>query len=93
MIDVPAGISDDIFDRELKRGTVIRTQYQFPDGTKRNKYLIVLNHSIRGPTIIFVFTTSQTEFYKKHPDFNQDVLTVSAGALFFFVKETGRIFN
>ena len=88
MIDVPADISDNIFDRELKRGTVIRTQYQFPDGSTRNKYLIVLNHNISGPTIIFVFTTSRTEFYKKYPQFNPDILTLPVGAVSFFIKET-----
>lgn len=88
MIDVPESISDDIFDKELKRGTVIRTQYQFHDGSKRNKYLIVLNHNVSGPTIIFVFTTSRTEFYKKYPQFNPDILTLPTGTIPFFVKET-----
>ncbi|MBI3617738.1 MAG: type II toxin-antitoxin system PemK/MazF family toxin [Candidatus Omnitrophica bacterium] len=88
MIDVPASISDNIFDRKLKRGTVIRTQYRFPDGSKRNKYLIVLNYNVGGPTIIFVFTTSQTEFYKKYPQFNPDILALQAGTVPFFAKET-----
>ena len=88
MIDVPAGVSDDVFDRELKRGTVIRTQYRFPDGSTRNKYLIVLNHNVSGPAIIFVFTTSRTEFYKKYPQFNLDILALPAGTVSFFAKET-----
>ena len=88
MIDVPASISDNIFDGELKRGTVIRTQYQFPDGSTRNKYLIVLNQNVSGPTIIFVFTTSRTEFYKKYPQFNLDILALPAGTVPFFAKET-----
>lgn len=88
MIDVPASISDNIFERELKRGTVIRTQYRFPDGSTRNKYLIVLNRNVGGPTIIFVLTTSQMEFYKKYPQFNPDILVLSAGTVSFFAKET-----
>jgi len=34
MVDLPAGLSDNLFDDFIKRGTIIRTKYKFETGKK-----------------------------------------------------------
>lgn len=88
MIKLPTSISDSHFDQQFKRGIVIKTPVRFKDGRERYKYIIVLNHDISKDPIVFVFTTSQLEFYDKNPHFNKDIIRIKAGLINFFSKET-----
>lgn len=88
MIDIPDDVCNDAFDKELKRGSVVKTLFRFPDGTEKFKHLIILNSDIAKDPIVFVLTTSQLDFYDKHPQFNRDIIRIPAQKIKFFPKET-----
>lgn len=88
MVKVPNGICDDVFDKEFKRGSVIRTRIRFSSGTERHKFFIILNRNPqKDPTLIFL-TTSKTDFFNKYPNYNKDIIRILPGELSYFTKET-----
>ena len=88
MVKLPAAISDPHFDKQFKRGIIVKTPVRFKDGRKKYKYLIILNHDVSKDPVLFVLTTSQLEFYDKNPHFNKDIVKIKAGSISFFSKET-----
>ena len=88
MIDIPDNVHNGVFNKEFKRGSVIKTKCRFQDGTERFKYFITLNSDVMQGTAVFVLTTSQTKFYNKHPYFNKDIVRLPAKKIKVFSKET-----
>ena len=88
VIDFPKNAYNGVFDKELKRGSVIKTLFRCHDGKDRFKHFIILNNDLSQDPIVFILTTSQLEFYDKHPHFNKDIVRVDSAAVNFFPKET-----
>ncbi|MFH1441949.1 MAG: hypothetical protein ABIH18_07930 [Candidatus Omnitrophota bacterium] len=88
MIKLPSDISDPHFDQQFKRGVVIKTPIRFKDGKEKYKYIIILNYDISKDPVVFVLTTSQLEFYDKHPHFNKEIIRIKSGESSIFPKET-----
>ena len=88
MIDLPKHLTNGLFDKELKRGSVLKTIVRGDDGKPHRKYLVILNKDISKDPIVFVFTTSKSDFYNKNPSFNRDMTKVTPREVSFFQKET-----
>ena len=66
-MEIPPDVSDDVFEKEFIRGVILLTEMQFRSGERKEKFLIVLNqHPTEVDTLLFL-TTSQAQFYDKHP--------------------------
>ncbi len=78
---------DKLFERLLKRGSVLLTQMHFSDGTSKRKYLIVLNQNPSEPETLLFLTTSKVDFYDQNPSFREHV-RIKAGACALFSLET-----
>ena len=85
-MEVPSQAADHIFEAELVRGSVLRTEMQFPNGMKKPKYIIVLNKIPADSTTLLFLTTSQVDFYDRHP--KVDHIRIQANSLPCFPKET-----
>ncbi len=88
MIELPDNAYDNIFDNEVKKGCIVSTKIRFPNGDERYKYCVTVSYSSGNNPLVFVLSTSQTDFYDKHPNFNQDVMRFSEKELSCFPKET-----
>lgn len=88
MVKLPASISDPNFDQQFKRGIAVKTLFHSKNDKKKYKYLVILSHDVSKDPVVFVLTTSRTEFYDKNPHFNKDILRIKAGSIDFFPKET-----
>lgn len=88
MIDVPPKACDSVFEKEFQRGCILKTKVAFSDGSSKNKYIVILNKSTQDEQAIFFVTTSQLDFYDKHPHFNTDIIRIKPGEMEFFPKET-----
>ena len=85
-MEVSSAAVDTIFEHEFNRGTVLLTEMEFSSGVKKPKFLIVLNKvSTDSRTILFI-TTSQTDYFDRHP--SADHIRLQAAALPYFPKET-----
>lgn len=85
-MDIPRHVSDEVFEREFKRGIVIRTELRFKQGQTKSKYLIVLNRNPAESDTLLFMTTSKTEFYDKYP--HVDHLRIRPSETPFFKLET-----
>ena len=88
MIDLPDKYCSNLFDENLKRGSVVRTRFCGNDGKEKFHRFVVLNNNILQDTLFCVTTTSKLDFYNKHPNYNRDIIRLPAGHLSFFPKET-----
>src|SRR3989338_8927025 len=82
---VPAQAND---KHPIKRGAIIKEEYQFPDNSCRFKYFVVLNKDPQISPLLCVITTSQIDFYLKNPQFNNDALTIAQNKVPCFTKDT-----
>lgn len=85
-MEVPARSVDQVFENTLTRGAVLITEMHFPSGTRKVKYLVVLNHDVADCTTLLFLTTSQTSYYDRFP--HVDHLRIKPNTLPFFSKET-----
>ena len=85
-MEVPAQAADHVFEKEFVRGAVLLTEMQFPNGTKKSKYIIVLNKTPADSATLLFLTTSQTDFYNRHQGL--DHVRLQANSLSCFPKET-----
>jgi hypothetical protein len=85
-MEVPPDI---VLATNLQRGHVWHyKEYPFADGQIKNKFFVVLSvTTTANPTHTF-FATSQVEKIKQNPRWLQDSVTIAAGTVPFFVKET-----
>ena len=88
MIDFPNDVCDNTFDNEIKKGCVLRTTIRFADGCERNKYCVTVSYSSKDDPLVFVLTTTKTDFYDAHPEFNRDIIRLPANKLPLFPKDT-----
>ena len=90
MIEIPDGICDEVFnDEHFPKGTVIRLKYHFTNSINpRNKYFVSLSLDPSANPIVFVITTSKIDFFLRHPQFNNDAITVTAKSLDYFTEDT-----
>ncbi len=88
MIDLPKDTCDDVFEGEISRSSVIKTRYEFENGTIKEKFFIALSRSPENNPLVFVVTTSNPEFFDKHPEFNRDIIRITAGSLDYFPLDT-----
>ena len=85
-MEVPSQTADQVFEKEFARGAVLITEMQFPSGTRKLKYLVVLNHHPVDVTTLLFLTTSRTDYYDRFP--HGDHLRIKPNTLTFFPKET-----
>ena len=85
-MEVSSKAVDRVFEKEFVRGGVLITEMQFPSGTRKLKYLVVLNKNPTDlPTLLFL-TTSQTDYFDRFP--HVDHIRIKPNVLSFFPKET-----
>lgn len=88
-MDSPEEVYDAIFDESLiRKGTIVKTEYQFSNGEKREKFFIILNKFAKEDPLVCVITTSQLDFYIRNLKFNDDALTIAANTIPCFNKDT-----
>jgi hypothetical protein len=86
-MDLPSPITDEVFEREFKRGAVLSTEMVFPKtGERKREYIIVLNQNPADAEALLFLTTSKTAYYDKHP--MADHIRIAVGTLPFFILET-----
>ena len=88
MVDLPAGLSDNLFDDFIKRGAIIRTKYKFESGRESYKYFIAISRDLASDPLIFIITTSKIDFYHKNPVFNNDIVGIQGQSLPSFPVDT-----
>ena len=88
MIDVPKEVSNDVFDKEIKRGSILKTLFLCHDGREKPKYYIIVSSSKEADPLIFVISTSQLDFYNRNPRFNTEILRISVGLIDCFSLDT-----
>lgn len=86
-MQIPPENLDKFFERYFTRGSVLATEMRFHSGVSKTKYLILLNHDPSESETLFFLTTSQVDFYKKHPSF-KDHIIITPGRFPFFSLET-----
>lgn len=88
-MDIPPGICSAAFDdQEIKKGTIIRLKFRFPNGTERFKFFVVLNKALQDNPLLCVITTTKLDFYFRNAQFNPDTLTIAAGVISCFSQDT-----
>jgi hypothetical protein len=85
-MEIASRAIDQIFENEFIRGTVLLTELQFHSGVKKQKFIIVLNKIPSDPDTLLFITTSQTDFFDRHPAV--DHIRLEANALPCFSKGT-----
>lgn len=85
-MEVPSKAADQVFEKEFARGAVLITEMQFPSGTRRLKYIVVLNKNPADSATLLFLTTSQTDYYRRFP--HVDHILIQPNTLAFFPKET-----
>lgn len=83
----PPKIIDSAFRNAIKRGAIIRTKIKF-GGISSPKFLITLN---KDPSlnVIYVFvSTSQIDWYNKHPEAESNIIRIPPGEISCFYRET-----
>lgn len=88
MVDLSIGLSDNLFDGSIKRGAIIRTKYKFESGKERYKYFIAISRDVTNDPLIFIITTSKTDFYHKNPVFNNDIVGIQGKSFPSFPSDT-----
>ena len=84
---VSPDVLDKLFEKYFVRGAVLATEMHFHSGVSKKKYLVVLNENPAESETLLFLTTSQLEFFKKHPAF-KDHIIIKAGTVSFFSLET-----
>lgn len=85
-MEVPSKAADQVFEKEFVRGGVLITEMRFPSGTRKLKYIVVLNKNPADSPIVLFLTTSQTDYYDRFP--HVDHIRIKPNMLSFFPKET-----
>ena len=88
MVDLPMGLSDNLFDGSIKRGAIIRTKYKFESGKESYKFFIAISRNLKSDPLIFIITTSKIDFYHKNPVFNNDIVGIQGKSLPSFPIDT-----
>lgn len=81
MIDIPGEVYDDVFEVEIKRGTIVKALLLCHDGSKELHYYVTISYCAENDPLVFVVCTSKLTFYNKHPRFNSDILRIPAGKI------------
>jgi len=81
MIDIPGEVYDDVFEVEIKRGTIVKTPLLCHDGSKEPHYHVTISYCAESDPLVFVVCTSNLTFYNKYPYFNSDILRIPAGKI------------
>jgi hypothetical protein len=80
------------FDGWVKRGAIVRFHAEdlqdpdHPDG--KPKFAVILNASLPASEVLYVFSTSKTEFYGKHKQFEPAIIRIPPGRYDCFPLET-----
>lgn len=88
----PADLLQKQFDGIIKRGSIIRflakdlADPAYPDG--KTKFAIVLNQVFPASEILYVFTTSNPDFYNKNKRFEAAIIRVPAATYGCFPLDT-----
>ena len=88
MVDLPDGLTDNLFDDSIKRGAIIRTKFKFESGKESYKYFIAVSRDTASDPLVFIITTSKIDFYHKHPVFNNDIVGIQGKSLPYFPIDT-----
>lgn len=88
-MDFPEGIAVEAFERNLVPGAVFLCEnFQFDDGSTRDKYLVILSRVDSHGSVRFFLATSQVENLRNNPILALDCLFIPADAVECFVKDT-----
>jgi len=86
-MDLPSHITDEIFEKEFKRGAILSTEMVFSKtGERKREYIIILNQNPAEAETLLFLTTSKTAYYDKHP--TADHIRIAVGTLPSFPLET-----
>jgi len=86
MIEFSNADFDKLFQSQISCGTVLRFQgYRFPNGTFRDKYIVILNQNHDGNSY-FLFTTSQVRHH--HRSRPRRYLLIPRGSVTVFGLDT-----
>ena len=86
-MDVSLSHLDKLFEKFFDRGAVLATQIHLHSGVSKTKYLIILNRNPADSETVFFLTTSNPDFYDRHPEF-KDYIRLAAKQFPFFPVET-----
>jgi len=86
MIEFSASDRDKLFQSQIPPGTALWFHdYKFPDGTIKDKYIVILNQNHENNSY-FLLTTSQIKpLHKSRP---KRYLIIKSGCVDFFPKDT-----
>ncbi len=90
MVHLPREVRDQLFDKFLARGEVLRVgNYPKLQTGPKDKFIILLNHRfVPDKAIYHVLTTSQVEKIKVFPWFRRYAVVVPRGTATFFPLDT-----
>ncbi len=72
----------------FQQGSIFYGKMPLPNGSHRNKFLIILNKRPNNQVIHFAFTTSRMKFYNKYPLYRSHFIKIPEGTLKFFKVKT-----
>jgi len=76
------------FKHALRRGAIIRTKIGFSDGSRRIKYLIILNKDLSLDIIYFFTTYSKIDFFNNNQRFEPDIIRIPRRKISCFYRDT-----
>lgn len=85
-MEVSSKAPDQVFEQEFVRGAVLITEMRFQSGTRKLKYIVVLNKYPADSTTVLFLATSQTDYYDRFP--HVDHIRIKPSTFTFFPKET-----
>jgi hypothetical protein len=81
-------LAQEIVEKELRHGSIVKTTFLCHDGNNRLKFCIVLNHDISRDPLFYVLTTSQLSFHDSNPQYKQQTIRIREKELSCFPKAT-----
>lgn len=79
MVEFPDHVYNNVFDGEIKKGTIVKTNLLCHDGIERPHYFITLSPDTNNDPLVFVISTTQLKFYNDHPFFNKEIVRIPVG--------------
>jgi hypothetical protein len=89
MIKIPREISDKAFKEKLRPGAVLKCRdFEFSDGSKRDKYLVFITFGEKEDIVYFFMTTTNVERYNDKPWLKPHVIIIPKNTVPYLSDET-----
>lgn len=89
MVKAPREITDPVLEERLVFGAVFRLDdVEFPGGTKKPKYMVIVKSVPAEGTVYYFFTTKNVARYDRNPRVKRDVVIILANRLPYFPLDT-----